>query len=79
MSESDRGGRFSGHRVLNDMSCSNLERINNEIDRILVRHLLALEANNCNHKMSIYVVFGILFVIVMLLVLKYEGVLMYHL
>ena len=69
MGESDSRRRFSGDRVLNDIPCSNLERINNEIERILVRYLLALEANNCNHKMSIYIMFRVQFVIIILLVL----------
>ena len=73
MDDSHNGGRISRHRVFNDVPYANLDRIDNDIERIVLRRLLALKANTGSNKMLLYVVIGLVLIIVLLLVGKKIG------
>ena len=57
MGHSSGGGRFQGNRVFNYMPCSSYGKIDNEIEVLLLRRLVALEENNGYNNKLLYAVF----------------------
>ena len=68
MSDNHSEGRINGHRVFNDVHYANLGRFDNDMEQIVVRCLLALEATTGSNEKLLHIVFGILLVIILLLV-----------
>ena len=71
----DSYGGGSGKRVVNDFFYSNMERssiekIDSEVERLILRRLSAMEANNGKTNMVLYAMFTILILILLLIVVK---------
>ena len=62
--------RFQGNKMFNYMICSNYGKIENEIEVMLLRRLVALEESNGFNNKLLYAMFVSLLTLVLLLTIK---------